>query len=330
MDLYCRNRACEYYSRPIELKENLLKCPKCGTALLGGLASLGASNDLSDGPPPLPSEPPQRPAAPPEPAKTPAQRPKRKTARPAAQSSHPAKLAPSRGRDDPNMTRPLDGFKPGMERKPRFVLELIEHGRAYPVKFIDEARATPIYGKSDGDPRRHLADLRSTPEGIELAPVDPSSGFFVQIHAPVRLANGSRFRIGNYVVEARVMPAEPHHPSSQSGEADAAFSKDLVAKGELVFLRPDGSAGVRFPVLQKIVIGRGGPSDSRVDIPLLDANVSRKHAAVAPGTHGLKLKNLSQTDGTFIEVKSPTVLVEGDRFRLGERLLQLVRYPHKA
>lgn len=330
MDLFCRNRACEYYSRPIQLKENLLKCPKCGTALLGGSVILGGSNELSDGPAQHQSELPPRPAIPPKTADAPPEQAKRKHARRAAESAQPARPARSRSRDDPNMTRPLDGFKPGLERKARFVLELIEHGHAYPVKFIDEARATPIYGKSEGDARRHLADLRNTPEGVELSPVDPFSGFFVQIHAPVRLTSGSRFRIGNYVIEARVMPAEPLYPANDSGDAEAAFSKDLAAKGELIFLRPDGSAGLRFPVLQKIVIGRGGPTDSRVDIPLYDANVSRKHAAVAPGTHGLKLKNLSQTDGTFIEVKSPMVLVEGDRFRLGERLLQLVRYPHKA
>jgi len=326
MDLYCRNRACEFSSRPIQVKENLLKCPKCGTPLLGGSVNLGDSTDLGAGPAPPRNDSISQPLT----AGTAGEKPekdakKRSQRRP----PEPPHAQPGPPADDPNLTRPLDGFKPGSIRKPRFVLEVIEHGQAYPVKLIDEGRTTPIYGKGAGDPRRHLADLRNTPEGVELSPVDALCGFFVQIQTPVRLAHGTRFRIGHYVIEAR-LPTMPPSLDPTFEPSESWFSKDLDAKGELVFLRADGSEGMRFPILQKVVIGRGGPEDGRVDIPLLDANVSRKHAVVAPGSHGLKLKNLSQSDGTFVEIKSPRILVEGDRFRLGERLLQLVRYSRSA
>jgi hypothetical protein len=232
--------------------------------------------------------------------------------------------------DDPNVTRPLDGFKSGLNRKSRFVLELIEHGQAYPMNFIDETRTTPVYSKGDGQARRHLADLWNTAAGVELTPVDAQSGFYIQISKPVRLLDGSRFRIGHYVIEARLRPPpEPLDPAD-TGQHEPPFSKDVESQGELVFLRADGSDGLRFPILQTVVIGRGRPGERRVDIPLLDSNVSRKHAAVAPGTRGLKLKNLSRSDGTFVEIRHPTILVEGDRFRLGNRLLQLVRYPRSS
>ena len=278
MDLYCRNSKCEYYSRPIQVKENLLKCPSCGHALLGGSINAAASTDL---PPPAPM-----PRAP-EPFSPLLTKPKADEKPPtdcknAATKRSPSPTATGPKRDDPNMTRPLDGSMPMLSRKRRFVLELIEHGQACPMKFIDEVSTTPIFVKGSDHTQRHVADLRYTPEGVELTPVDALSGFFVRINTPVRLTNGSRFRIGHYMIEVRIPPGSAAvDPAKEPREA--VFPKDLVARGELVFLRADGSDGLHFPILRKILIGRGGPGDDPVDIPLLDSNVSRKHAAVGPG-----------------------------------------------
>jgi hypothetical protein len=193
------------------------------------------------------------------------------------------------------------------------------------MDFIDETRETPLYSRDLGYGQRHLANLRSTDEGVELTPIDSHSRFFVQIRNPVRLTTGSRFRIGDFVIEARIS-TEPASGLDPDGNPSEPLSpKELFASGELVFLRANGSDGLRFPVLRNIVIGRGGPGDPHVDIPLRAPNVSRKHAAVGLGTHGLKLKNLSR-HGTFVESRRPKILVEGDRFHLGEDLWQLVRY----
>jgi FHA domain len=321
MDLYCRNSKCEYYSRPIQVKENLPKCPSCGHALLGGSINASASVDL---PPPAPVPRAPEPLSPLSASpKTGGRSPGDAKSATIKRSLNPA--GTGQKRDDPNLTRPIDGSMPVLNRKRRFVLELIEHGQACPMKFIDEVNTTPILVKGRDHTQRHVADLRYTPEGVELTPIGALSGFFVRINTPVRLTNGSRFRIGHYMIEVRVPPGSASaDPASESREG--VFPKDLVAQGELVFLRADGSDGLHFPILRKVLIGRGGPGDDPVDIPLLDSNVSRKHAAVGPGTHGLKLKNLSQSDGTFVEIKSPRLLVEGDRFRLGESLLQLVQY----
>ncbi len=323
MDLYCRNSKCEYYSRPIQGKENILKCPSCGQPLLGGSIYQDGSIDL----PPAPrAEPPQpdpllEPSAPG--AKHEKPRKGSKTPTPERQSSRTSAVPRL---DDPNLTRPLDGYGPGLDRKARFVLELIEHGQAYPVNFVHEVRTTPVYSKGDGAARRHLADLRTTPEGVELTPVDTHAGFFIQINTPIRLVNGSRFRIGHHVIEVRMIdPPRSLDPAPE--HLEFAFAKDLAAKAELVFLRADGSDGLHFPILQRVLIGRGGPGDDRVDIPLLDSNVSRKHAAIVLDSRGLKMKNLSESDGTFVEIRRSRTLVEGDRFRLDDRLLQLVRYP---
>ena len=85
--------------------------------------------------------------------------------------------------------------------------------------------------------------------------------------------------------------------------------------------------GLSFPLLRKVLIGRGQPGDEPVDIPLLDPSVSRLHASITPVEGGLKLKDLKSTHGTFIEVREPSYLDEGDSFRIGDVLLRVVSYP---
>jgi hypothetical protein len=329
MDLFCRNPKCEYYSRPISGRANSNKCPSCGYPLLGGSAIAPPSNelpptDIRDSEPRGHEKVPiAKPPADPKPVEN-AARPS-KSPTPGRPPIKPLSSTPRPKADDPNLTRPFEGPLPALGRKSRFVLELIEHGRANPMDFIDETRETPLYSKDEGQGQRHLANLRDTLDGVELTPVDSHSRFFVQITSPVRLATGSRFRIGDFVIEARLR-APAAAVGQAAGQSEPCSPPELIANGELVFLRADGSDGLRFPILRNIVIGRGGPGDPRVDIPLQAPNVSRKHAAIGLSPNGLKLKNLSR-HGTFVESRSPRLLIEGDRFRLGESLWQLVRYP---
>jgi FHA domain len=330
MDLFCRNPKCEYSSRPIPGRGNSIKCPSCGHPLLGGSVIAPRSTDL----PPADIRdrvhdthekvPFAKPPADPKPVEKAEKVPSIST------PERPPIKQPSKKHrpkvDDGNVTRPFDGPLPVLGHQSRFLVELIENGRVNPVTLIDESGDTPLYSQDAG--KRHLATMRSTSEGVELTPLDADSRFFVQIRSPIRMATGSRFRIGDFVIEARLQTSTASlTPAVQRGQADAP--QELLANGEIVFLRADGSDGLRFPILRNIVIGRGGPGDPHVDIPLLAANVSRKHAAVGLGTHGLKLKNLSR-HGTFVESRRPTLLVEGDRFRLGESLWQLVRYPRPS
>jgi hypothetical protein len=328
MDLYCRNPVCEYFSRPTPGRGNSIRCPSCGHPLLGGSVLAPGPND----PPPADIRESEHgksvtaPTAKPPVAPDPVERAARVSRSPTPERSpgKPDSSTPRHRADDPNLTRPFDGPLPTISRKPRFVLELIENGRANPMDFIDEVHETPLYSRGEGEDRRHLANLRSTSEGVELTPIGSGSRFFVQITSPVRLTTGSRFRIGDFVIETRLAtPRTSLDPEVEPGKPHS--HQELTADGELVFLRADGRDGLRFPILRNILIGRGGPGDPHVDIPLRAPNVSRKHAAVALSTNGLKLKNLSR-HGTFVESRRPRLLVEGDRFRLGESLYQLVRY----
>ena len=89
----------------------------------------------------------------------------------------PTSAGTGQKRDDPNMTRPIDGSMPVLNRKRRFVLKLIEHGQACPMKFIDEVNTTPIHVKGSDRTQRHVADLRYTPKESSSLPSMPSVAF---------------------------------------------------------------------------------------------------------------------------------------------------------
>jgi pSer/pThr/pTyr-binding forkhead associated (FHA) protein len=211
-----------------------------------------------------------------------------------------------------------------MGRKPKFVLEHVVEDRFDPIEFIDESRETPLFS-NEGKRRRQVASLKLTARGVQLTPMDSLNGVSIRIKMPVRLRTGRRFRIGSYLIEARLNES-PHYVETRAELGERLFAKDLTARGELVFIRPDGSDGLRYPVLKKIFIGRGVPGDPMVDIPLLDDNVSRRHASVSPRSSGLKLKNLSTTNGTYVQIQAAVLLSDGDSFRLGETVLRLVSY----
>jgi hypothetical protein len=213
---------------------------------------------------------------------------------------------------------------PAPGRKPKFVLEHVVDDRYDPIEFIDETRETPLFA-NEGRGRRQLATLKVTPQGVQLTPRESLNGVSIRIKLPVRLRTGRRVRIGNYVFEAR-LNEPPHFVESRIELGERFFAKELVPRGELVFLRPDGSYGMRFPILKKTYIGRGMPGDPEVDIPLSDDNVSRRHASISPKTGGLKLKDLNSTNGTFVQIQASVLLNDGDSFRLGEKVLRLVSY----
>jgi hypothetical protein len=183
-----------------------------------------------------------------------------------------------------------------------------------------------LYYDDPATGRRDVAHIKNTSTGIVLTPKDPTEGIFIRIKSSRRLVTGTRFRIGNYVIEARLPDrVEPSVTPSEPPEF-----RELVSQGELVFLRADGNVGVRFPLLRKVLIGRGQPGDEPVDIPLLDPSVSRVHASITPLEAGLRLKDMESTHGTFIEVRESTYLDEGDSFRIGDMLLRLVSYPRST
>ncbi len=110
---------------------------------------------------------------------------------------------------------------------------------------------------------RHVR-FKNTIGGVEIEALDSLNGIYLQITRPVILSDGTRFRIGDYVLEYR--DAEPSQPAPPkiADDGEHFVSQDLEPLGFLDFVRPDDQPGVRFPILKptSTVLGRGGTDPS--------------------------------------------------------------------
>jgi diguanylate cyclase (GGDEF)-like protein len=85
------------------------------------------------------------------------------------------------------------------------------------------------------------------------------------------------------------------------------------------------AVGEARPVLSDLVLGRGDHVDFRLDEP----TVSWSHARIFPRGAELVIEDLASTNGTFVgteRVTAPRVLADGDRIRLGPRVIFKLAY----
>lgn len=85
---------------------------------------------------------------------------------------------------------------------------------------------------------------------------------------------------------------------------------------------PDGEIAID----RECVIGRS----TECDVPIDDANASRRHAALRVVGAGVVVEDLHSRNGTFVEgrlIGSPTTLTDGARIVIGHTVLTLVRAP---
>jgi pSer/pThr/pTyr-binding forkhead associated (FHA) protein len=160
--------------------------------------------------------------------------------------------------------------------------------------------------------------LRLTPQGsrIVVEDLDSLNGVFRRITQSHPLTDGTRFRIGQYLIEFRIAgPIAETPPLCKDGEQLTCI--DPVAHAVLVFIRPDGRDGWTFPLTKiNTVLGqeRGGPTTA-IDIHLPAERTSARHAEVIRTEGGYVLENRSETNGTFVQIRG------ADRIKLNEEIL---------
>jgi len=178
---------------------------------------------------------------------------------------------------------------------------------------------------------RHVR-FKNTVGGVEIEALDSLNGIYLQINRPVTLADGTRFRIGDYVLEYRdADPGDPVSPKvADDGERFVAL--DVKPLGFLEFVRPDDQPGVRFPILKptSTVLGRGGNDQSgaprHVDVPLLnDKLVSGRHAEIRLLDDHFVLEDLNSKNGTFVQIHEKKVVGDGATICLGRVYLRVVQ-----
>jgi pSer/pThr/pTyr-binding forkhead associated (FHA) protein len=223
----------------------------------------------------------------------------------------------------------------GLQNTKRYVLEIFGADRKW-HKFGDDfgKGGKKVVGSLErsGDfpalqtlaPRHFLL----TPQGSKLKVQDLGSlnGVFRKITRPIALSEGTRFRIGRFLIEFRLAGPLPEVvPYSQDGERLSCL--DPVASAFLVFIRPDGRPGLRFPLTKReTVLGQErGDEATSIDIHLPDARTSGRHAGVVRREDRYFLENLSQSIGTFVQIQKDDQIELGDEILAGEVKFRVVR-----
>jgi hypothetical protein len=220
-----------------------------------------------------------------------------------------------------------------------YVVELfVSHNEWVPLLQIAGMGKIPSFGRHhellswgmDTLAEKH-ARFKNTVGGLEITALESLNGIYLKIKRPVTLTDGTRFRIGDYVLEFReAAPADPVSPLVSNDERFVA--QDVVPLAYIDFVRPDDQPGVRFPILKpaSTVLGKGGRDPNgaprNVDVPLLnDKLVSGRHAEIRFVNDHFVIEDLKSTNGTFVQMREPTIVGEGAMLCLGKIYLRVVQ-----
>ena len=109
----------------------------------------------------------------------------------------------------------------------------------------------------------------------------------------------------------------------KAADANSAFAEFLARYQPSLVILSGTAKGTEYPLdSARVTIGRG----PGVDLAFDDEAMSREHVAVEFSSDGFRMRDLSSTNGTFLnggEVKLAE-LKHGDKFQAGEHQFQLV------
>jgi len=174
--------------------------------------------------------------------------------------------------------------------------------------------------------------LRLSYDRLSLRAEDLGSlnGVYVKIDRPIELVDGTRFRVGNQVIEFH--RAEPFQavPAMQSNDGEEFWSRDVEPVAYLDLIRPNDQPGLRFPLTKpdQMVIGREGAG---LDIALAgDELASAPHARVRRQDAAFYLEDMNSRNGTYVQIRGTAALKSGDVLLVGRVLLRVVEQPAGA
>lgn len=149
---------------------------------------------------------------------------------------------------------------------------------------------------------------------------DSENGVFVRITDPVELTSGTRFLVGEQLLQFE--PTSPDDAQPETDEAGTFFYGSPRRPGhfKLVQLLRGGDIGMIFRApSEQVTMGREGNDINFPDDPF----ISGQHAMVSSLPHGHMLSDLGSKNGTFLRVEQPHPLNHGDYVFLGQQLLRV-------
>ncbi len=151
-------------------------------------------------------------------------------------------------------------------------------------------------------------------------PIDLLNGVYLRLRNPHVLLDGDTLLVGRQLLRFDVVSSAETLPVVMQHGVRRFGSADRLAWGRL---RQLTSAGTTLDIWHltraEMVLGR-----EEGDITFSDDEfMSRRHALFRQETDRLTLEDLGSSNGTFVRLRGPSPIVNGDVLRMGDQLLRL-------
>lgn len=205
------------------------------------------------------------------------------------------------------------------------LVEVLTDGSDHTVHWLETDQVD--LGRQEGDIRfddpqlapRHVR-LNLTLGGAMVTPLDGRNGVYLRLRHETDLADGDHLLLGRQVLRFEVVPEHEQR------------SRPAVEGGVVLFGTPTPAAWGRLRQMMASGVGRdlihlSSPrvtlGREKADLVFTDDEfLSRRHAQVSFQDGRVTLRDLGSSNGTYIRLRSPHVLVPGDMIRLGDELLR--------
>lgn len=182
-------------------------------------------------------------------------------------------------------------------------------------------------GRREGDIRiddpqlapRHLR-LNVTLGGALVTPLDRRNGVYLRLRAVTELRDGDYILLGRQVLRFEAVPEHERrvHPAIEDGVV--LFGTPAApAWGRLRQMTASGLGRDLYHLARsEVTLGR-----EHADLVFADDEfLSRRHAQLTILKGKPVLQDLNSSNGTYVRLHAPHVLVPGDMIRLGDQLLR--------
>jgi len=197
-------------------------------------------------------------------------------------------------------------------------------------KAFDLTGPEVIVGRTEGnvllfdDPYVAPRHARLSDHGGSWQIEDLSSlnGVYVRIKGRVPVENGDLILLGSQVLQFQLVSEEERHLGPVSQHGTRVFgSKPVTRLARLDQRTTLGLTGdVYYVYRDETVLGR----EVGDVVFTADAFLSRRHAILRrdPSTSQFSLEDLDSSNGTYVAIRKPFALKDGDRVRVGQHLFR--------
>lgn len=164
------------------------------------------------------------------------------------------------------------------------------------------------------------AKLDAQSDGFLVTDAGSLNGVFLRISSEVELSDGDHIRIGQELLEFRDMEAYEAEPQGPDDKTLSGGSPDNGNWGRLGLIAgPDLETRAFVFASDEVTLGR-----EIGDIVFRDDGfVSGKHARIAKIEGRYFLKDLGSSNGTYVRIRKPRVIQDGDLILMGQQLFRL-------